>query len=229
MKKCSCCGKEKPLSDFGIRNRKTKEGIHKAYNCYCKICNSERSKQWYHNIKEKELKFVYRLVNSKNEIVYVGKTENLSTRFKQHFSKNGHLVSKFEKGENLKLQYISMRSTALMEIKEIYYINLYKPKYNTIYTNDEPSIFISDFKSDIWVDYLTGERIEDKNKNKTNVDNDLIDIKTVFKRKRGYRYCVYVEGKGIYGKNKQILKGSFVDEVEANSLVEKIRSDVGLS
>ena len=31
MKKCSCCGKQKPLSDFGIRKRKTKEGYTFVY------------------------------------------------------------------------------------------------------------------------------------------------------------------------------------------------------
>ena len=227
MKKCSCCGKEKPLSDFGIRKRKTKEGSYEVYNCYCKLCNSERSKQWYYNMKTKGLKFVYRLVNDENEVVYVGKTESLPTRTNQHFSKNSHLFPRLKKDEKLRLQYIAMTSSALMDIREIYYINLYKPKYNMTYMNDEPSIFISDFKTDVWLDYINSEDV--KVQNYTNEKNEFANVRSIFKRKRGNRYCVYVEIKNFDGKNKQILKGSFVNEIEADSLLKKLKADTRLN
>ena len=35
--------------------------------------------------------YVYRFLNNKNEIIYVGKSVNFINRMKQHFGSNGHL------------------------------------------------------------------------------------------------------------------------------------------
>ena len=221
MKKCCNCKEIKPLKDFGIRNRKDSKGnLYKTHNSICKICNSEKVKQRYYDMKEKGLRFVYRLIDENDEIVYVGKTESLPTRTNQHFSKNGHLYPKI-KGEKLRLQYIAMASTSLMQIREIYYINLYKPKYNTIFMNNEPSIFISDFEKDVWLDYSPGEEIAIQNK--LGQFNEFQKIKTIFKRKRRNKFYVYIEIYTTDEKTKQILKGSFLDESEADKLLDLLK------
>ena len=45
MKKCTRCLKVKPLSEFGYRNRKTKEGVKPSILSYCKQCNAEYSRK----------------------------------------------------------------------------------------------------------------------------------------------------------------------------------------
>lgn len=45
MKKCTRCLKVKPLSEFGYRNRKTKEGVKPSILSYCKQCNAEYSEK----------------------------------------------------------------------------------------------------------------------------------------------------------------------------------------
>lgn len=218
MKKCAHCNEYKSLDSFGKRNRKKADGSI-SYNCYCKLCNSQRAKDRYAKIKSKGLKFVYRLINEDNEVVYVGKTESLPTRTNQHFSKNGHLYPKI-KNEKLRLQYIAMKSTSLMQIREIYYINIYKPKYNTIFMNDEPSIHMTDFSTDVWLDYTDANNIIVQDH--LNVKNEFIKVYSIFKRKRGNRFLVYVEID--YGnKRKQIKKGSFLNEIEADNLVSELK------
>ena len=221
MKKCSICKEIKPIKSFGLRNRKDSNGnVYKTYNSACKVCNSERAKQRYYNVKEKGIRFVYRLIDENNEVVYVGKTEWLPTRTNQHFSKNSHLYSKI-KNKNLKLQYIAMASTTLMNIREIYYINLYKPKYNTIFMNDEPSVFISDFEKDVWLDYSINDEILIQNK--LGEFNELVKIRSIFKRKRNNKYYVYMEIKNREGKIVQVSKGSFNNEKEADNLLEILK------
>ncbi|MGL5718860.1 MAG: GIY-YIG nuclease family protein [Paraclostridium sp.] len=222
MKKCAHCKEMKPLKNFGLRNRKMPNGeIKIEHNCYCRICNSQRSKDRYYNLKSKGFYFVYRLVNSDDEIIYVGKTESLPTRTNQHFSKNTHLYEKLKNENDLKLQYIAMTYASIMQIREIYYISKYKPKYNSIYKYNEPPIFISDFENDKWLDFEKFDNIVIQDN--LGFKNDFLETKTVFKRKRGKRYCVYVEAIHKEGKRKQIKKGSFLNEEDADKLVANIK------
>lgn len=217
MKICSHCKQNKALDNFGTRNKRNSNGqVYKTFNCYCKSCNSERAKQRYHNLKTRGIRFVYRLLNEDDEIIYVGKTNSLPTRTNQHFSKFSHIYPKTQ-GEATKIQYLAMYSTSMMDMREIYYINLYKPKYNTKYMYDEPKFMISEFSKDIWQDYnLT----EIKNINKEQLNQA---IKSVFKRKRNGKYLVYTEILNIDGKRKQIFKGSFDSEKEATALVKELK------
>ena len=129
MKICANCKEEKPLSQFSTRNRKLSDGTVKIEPlCYCKQCNTERSSEWYYSLKSKEICFVYRILDKNGEVIYVGKTESLPNRANQHFRRVNSHLNKKANGEMERLQYIAMSSIALMDIKEIYYINLYKPK-----------------------------------------------------------------------------------------------------
>ena len=75
--------------------------------------------------------FVYRFINKENTVIYVGKTsQSLAQRFNQH----EHLPSEcYEQVEHI--EYIECRSAAETQIKEVYYINLYKdnkPYFNIL-------------------------------------------------------------------------------------------------
>ena len=50
MKKCSNCGIEKPLEEFGNRKK-----AHDGKQSYCKKCMREKSKKWKEENKDKYL------------------------------------------------------------------------------------------------------------------------------------------------------------------------------
>ena len=79
---------------------------------------------------------VYRYLNLNGEVIYVGKTDNLKRRFNEHKSEDMYK-------ECYKVEYIELDNPADIEIYETYYINKYKPKYNSskVY-NCKPSFFI---------------------------------------------------------------------------------------
>ena len=230
MKKCTRCLKVKPLSEFGYRNRKTKEGVKPSILSYCKQCNAEYSRKRYMEMRTNNLKCVYRFLNFDEEVIYVGKTERIEYRINSHISKNSHLPMKCYE-EIYKIQFMTLSSTVLMDIKEMYYINLYKPKYNSDHLYNEEAFIISDFSKDKWLDYSK----EIVNKMATNKKNDVADtslfnldnvnynIRTIFCRKRNDRYIVYVEYKDGNGRIKQINKGAFDNKKEANNLVKELK------
>lgn len=76
--------------------------------------------------------YVYRFRHYlSNEIIYVGQTSrNMSSRMKEHFGKRGHLPSKCYKSVG-KIEYIDIGTKADARLVELYFINKYKPKYNT--------------------------------------------------------------------------------------------------
>ena len=40
------------------------------------------------------MSYVYKFIDYRDKIIYIGKTNNIEYRIKQHFSKNGHLPKK---------------------------------------------------------------------------------------------------------------------------------------
>lgn len=75
--------------------------------------------------------YVYRFMGINNEVLYVGKTVNLSRRFKQHFSDKSHLAHTDLYSKVQRIEYITCKDEFQALQNELYWINLYKPKYNT--------------------------------------------------------------------------------------------------
>lgn len=78
--------------------------------------------------------YVYKFIDENNRILYIGKTTNMERRMKQHFSSNSHL-KKQGKGDIYnkiqRIEYLKCNTEYDALVKELYYINYYKPKYNT--------------------------------------------------------------------------------------------------
>lgn len=72
------------------------------------------------------LNCVYRFLNINNEIIYIGKAKNLKERLRGHT----HLSKECYTNTH-KIQYITFNNEADMSTAEIYYINKYKPEYNS--------------------------------------------------------------------------------------------------
>lgn len=75
--------------------------------------------------------FVYRFLDEKKNIIYIGKTDNLKRRMREHET-NGHL-SKKAYSETKTVEYIKFNSEIDQYLGEILLINKYRPKYNSSY------------------------------------------------------------------------------------------------
>lgn len=231
MKKCSRCLETKPLSSFTTRKKGNGEF---RYLSYCKKCNSEHSKRRYRDIRVNNLKCVYRFLDVDGNVLYVGKTENIKARIRKHLSTSGHL-SKECYNRLDKIQFIAMKSVVLMDIKELYYINLYKPIFNSNHLIDEASFIISDFSNDIWIDFndysvSKFERINDLSGKYVNlmrgcgIEDNIRFVKSVFSRKRNDNYLVYIEYESVSGKVIQSRKGTFKSKEEASEFVKDLKT-----
>lgn len=91
--------------------------------------------------------YVYRFLNKKGEIIYIGKTKELMKRIKSH----NHL-SKLCYNNVDKIEYITLNNQDEMSIYERYLINKYNPKYNREYKNN--STFEFELPEKEWKEYL---------------------------------------------------------------------------
>lgn len=96
--------------------------------------------------------YVYRFLNSLREVVYVGKTRQpLEKRIESHFGSGGHL-QKSQIATVTKVEFLELSSRIEMDIVELYYINMWKPIFNTQAKYDEE--FSMDAREgDYWEDF----------------------------------------------------------------------------
>jgi len=88
---------------------------------------------------------VYRMLNSKNEILYVGKAKNLPNRLKSYVSEKNHIIRTermLSQTKKLEITTTSNESEALL--LEANLIKKFKPKFNILLRDDKsfPFIFI---------------------------------------------------------------------------------------
>lgn len=82
--------------------------------------------------------FVYRLIDFNERVIYVGRTENLTTRYLNH--KNGVNSPITEKNSFSRMEYVELSSKTDMFIYELFFINAYRPILNVRDVMDMPSI-----------------------------------------------------------------------------------------
>lgn len=98
--------------------------------------------------------YVYRFFNINNEIVYVGKTNNIDSRMRQHFSDKGHLKPE-QYAQVQRVEYTECPSQLDMDILEKYLINLWQPPFNTVDRNSSISFFdLKNTKELKWIVYF---------------------------------------------------------------------------
>ena len=88
---------------------------------------------------------VYKMLNSKNEILYVGKAKNLPNRLQSYVSEKNHIIRTermLSQTKKLEITTTSNESEALL--LEANLIKKYKPKFNILLRDDKsfPFIFI---------------------------------------------------------------------------------------
>ena len=92
---------------------------------------------------------VYRMLNHKNEILYVGKAKNLPNRLKSYVVEKNHIIRTermLSQTKKLEITTTSNESEALL--LEANLIKKFKPRFNILLKDDKsfPYIFISDHK-----------------------------------------------------------------------------------
>ena len=75
--------------------------------------------------------YTYRFVDTDENVIYVGYTgQTMAKRISQHFTK-GHLPKKCYKSI-ARIDYIKWDSKSDAQVMEVYYINIYHPKFNKL-------------------------------------------------------------------------------------------------
>jgi len=94
---------------------------------------------------------VYRMLNSKNEVLYVGKAKNLPKRLKNYISYKNHIIRTermLSQTKKLEITTTSNESEALL--LEANLIKKYKPKFNILLRDDKSFPFIFIGNKDKW-------------------------------------------------------------------------------
>ena len=90
---------------------------------------------------------VYRMLNSDNEVLYVGKAKNLPNRLKNYVSEKNHIIrTERMLSQTKKLEITTTTNESEALLLEANLIKKYKPKFNILLKDDKsfPYIFISD-------------------------------------------------------------------------------------
>ncbi len=90
---------------------------------------------------------VYRMLNSNNEILYVGKAKNLPNRLKSYVSERNHIIrTERMLAQTRRLEVTTTTNESEALLLEANLIKKFKPKFNILLKDDKsfPYIFISD-------------------------------------------------------------------------------------
>lgn len=96
--------------------------------------------------------YVYRFLDGLGNVIYVGRTRtSISSRMNQHYGKRGHLPIECYNCVN-RIEYIELKSQIDMYIKELYYIDKWKPTYNEVNKYEETAETIIE-ENEMWIEY----------------------------------------------------------------------------
>lgn len=104
---------------------------------------------------------VYRLIDKKSNILYVGKSKNLKNRIRNNSHTSKHLSSECYNQTSL-IEYIKFDYENDMDFAEQYYIQKYKPKYNTIYQKKQITIDVPELDKKTWSIFYIDKNTADK-------------------------------------------------------------------
>ena len=94
--------------------------------------------------------YTYRFKDIEGNIIYVGFTgQTMAERMNQHFTK-GHLPQSVYE-EVVKIEYMKHKTKSDAQVWEVYLINKYKPRYNTL--NKKNDMLTIDFGEENWKVY----------------------------------------------------------------------------
>lgn len=95
---------------------------------------------------------VYRFINNKDQIIYIGKALNLEKRINNRGHKDGHLPKQCY-AEIAVIQYVELETKNDMDFAERYYIQKYNPIYNDVNSDKPINIEIRELDIKLWSTY----------------------------------------------------------------------------
>lgn len=121
--------------------------------------------------------YIYQFINHANEVIYVGHTQNLQNRMRQHFGPTGHLDEMVYK-EVVRVAYAEKESLNEVRMYELYYISQHQPKYNTLLLEDMPiTVRLPELAFQyLGVDEIKGLRFQDASGVTNAIAKELIHI-----------------------------------------------------
>lgn len=105
--------------------------------------------------KTKKAFYVYKLLNTDKEIIYIGKTHDLKMRLKKYKQEK---YSAVPPNEIDKIEYVVLDNECDHNLLEAYLIDYYKPKYNTDMKNNTTSNVRFEIPNN-WIEYNYGGEI----------------------------------------------------------------------
>lgn len=125
-KVCIKCGQEKPLNEFYFNSNYKKYDLDdpKAYRNSCKQCHLKTCKKRREN-NLTNLFFVYFVYDHNENLIYIGKTNDIYNRIRQH-----QIENRFNEDDVCYIEFESLKNSCDAGVREIYYINKYKPILN---------------------------------------------------------------------------------------------------
>lgn len=172
--------------------------------------------------------YVYRFLNFKNEVIYVGKTCNLTNRIKGH----QHLPYSAYR-ETCKIEYVEFKTNDDMEFAEKYYIMHFNPEYCVAHRNKQLTISLSHLDDkewmtlDIkisWITEIDKEINHLKQKRKTNKEA-IKDLKKQFAKNPNSKIITFYYD-GLYGEleycEKHNLKRILSEIEEGNKKINQL-------
>ena len=88
---------------------------------------------------------VYKFLNKNKEVIYVGRAKNLKARLSGHRHLDINCYKSIEY-----VQYITVKDVNLLDFIECYFIQKYKPKYNSIFNKGSKVFSIDELDRRKW-------------------------------------------------------------------------------
>ena len=88
---------------------------------------------------------IYRFLNKNKEVIYVGKAKDLNKRLSTH----KHLDIECYKSIEY-IQYTTVKDVGMIDFIECYYIQKYKPKYNSTFNKGNKVFSINELDKKQW-------------------------------------------------------------------------------
>ncbi|MGL4762141.1 MAG: tyrosine-type recombinase/integrase [Sarcina sp.] len=155
---------------------------------------------------------LYRFRNIQGEIIYIGKSKNLTLRWNQHFGMEGHLnINCYH--ETVIIEFVELESKTKMDIYELYLINKHNPKYNRQHSNHEENISL-ELPDLEWQPFIPSIKINSMNQSSLITPNKITNTDKLMTKEELYA-IIDVLHKGTKFK----LKSGRVGHIKANEQV----------
>lgn len=114
--------------------------------------------------------YVYKFEDSRGKVLYIGKTNDIDRRMKEHFGGKGHIKGNCYK-DTARVYYMQLNSDGDALLVEQYMIGKYNPVYNKLGKSKE-RVSISLSLEEKWLLY----KINKKGKGVTKSDSKGVDL-----------------------------------------------------